>query len=71
MTPKAFADALIRLGVSRQRDASAFLCVSQSRISEFRNGKREVPEYIEASIQAHLMLSEAQLLTLKQLRGIS
>ncbi|USE39115.1 hypothetical protein [Endozoicomonas sp. SCSIO W0465] len=71
MTPKAFADALIRLGVSRQKDAGAFLCVSQSRVSEYRNGKREIPEYIEASIQAHLMLSEDQLTTLKKLRGIS
>ena len=70
MTPKAFADALERLGVPLQKEAALFLKVSQSRISDYRNGSRKVPPYIEASLQAHLLLSEEQLATLKQLRGV-
>ncbi len=70
MTPKAFADALERLGVPRQKEAALFLKVSRSRISDFRNGNRKIPPYIEASLQAHLLLSDEQVTTLKQLRHV-
>jgi len=70
MSPQAFADALERLGVPKQKEASLFLKVTQSRISDYRTGNRKVPAYIEASLQAHLLLSREQISTLKQLRGV-
>ncbi|MCW7552144.1 hypothetical protein NX722_05685 [Endozoicomonas gorgoniicola] len=70
MTPKAFSDALERLGVPKQKEAAAFLRVAQSKVSDYRSGKRTVPGYIEAGLQAHLLLSPEQLATLRQLRGV-
>ena len=70
MTPQAFTEALERLNIARQKEAAAFLCVAQSRISDYRSGKRTIPDYIEASLQAHLLLPPEQLATLRQLRGV-
>lgn len=69
MTPQAFSEALERLNASRQVEAAKLLGITQSRVSEYRNGKK-IPAYVEASIQAHLLLSEENLNTIKQLRGI-
>jgi predicted transcriptional regulator len=70
VTTDSFNEALERLALSRQRDIAAFLGISGSKATEYKNGKRSVPKYIAVSLQAHLLLSGEQLNTLKQLRGV-
>ena len=70
MTTDEFNKALERLVLHKQRDIAAFLGISASKATEYRNGTRPVPRYIATSVQAHLLLSAEQIITLKQLRGV-
>lgn len=71
MTCEEFNEALARLALHKQREIAGFLGISGSKATEYRNGKRAVPKYIALSLQAHLLLSDKQVSTLKQLRGVA
>ena len=70
MTSEEFNQALEHLVLHKQREIAGFLGISGSKATEYKNGKRSVPKYIAISLQAHLLLTDDQLVTLKQLRGI-
>ena len=70
VTTEEFNEALDRLALSKQREIAAFLGISPSKATEYKNGKRDVPKYVAYSLQGCLLLSDAQIHTLKQLRGV-
>ena len=70
MTTEQFNEALARLALTKQREIAAFLGISPSKATEYKNGSRAVPKYVAVSLQGHLLLSDEQVQTLKQLRGV-
>jgi DNA-binding transcriptional regulator YdaS (Cro superfamily) len=57
MTAEAFRAALLDLGWDTARAANELGVSSRSRISEWQNGRREVPEYIAKSVERALEIA--------------
>ncbi len=70
MTTEEFNEALERLALHKQREIAAFLGISPSKATEYKNGKRSIPKYIAVSLQGHLLLSKEHIAAVKQLRGV-
>ena len=70
MTTEEFNEALDRLALSKQREIAAFLGISPSKATEYKNGNRAVPRYVAFSLQGHLLLPDEHIQALKQLRGV-
>ena len=69
MTPEQFEIARKRLDLDFTAMA-LLLGVAKPRMCEYANGKRPIPGYVEASINAHLLLADDDLDLLKKMRKV-
>ena len=69
MTPEQFEIARKRLNMDFAAMA-LLLGVARPRMCEYANGKRPIPGYVEASINAHLLLPDEDLELLKKMRKV-
>ena len=69
MTIEQFEIARNRFGLS-YTDFARLINVAQPRMVEWSKGKSSIPGYVEASINAHLLLPADALELLKKARGV-
>ena len=70
MSANLIEEAERKLGLNATH-CPAFLGVSKGKWSDWKNGHREIPDYVRCSIESHMALSKRELQRLKKARDIS